>query len=272
MNVYFDTHAHFPEDADAVAGLLDRAAAAGVDRVLAVGGNPALNAGARLAAALRPTQVLLALGADRDQAVQPDSCRKTAAWFADPALPVPAAIGEIGLDYHYHREADIRSAQRALMECQLEIAARLERPVVIHTREADADTLAILRGARDFPWFRGERPGVIHCYTGGPGFADALLDLGYFLSFSGIVTFANADALRAVARMVPADRLLIETDTPYLAPVPLRGQPNEPAYVAQVAACLARVRGTVPGELATLTRANATRLFGPDGFWCRRQG
>ena len=261
MTAFFDTHVHFPDEAAAVEGLLTRACAAGVTRLLAVGGSPALNAGARRAAFTRPEQVLLALGLDRDQAGRTDALAAADALFADVEPDHLSAVGEIGLDYQ-RADADGRRRQCALMEHQLERAAQGERPVIIHTREADDDTLALLRQARGLPWFRGERPGVIHCFTGGQVLADALLELGYFLSFSGIVTFANAGPLRAVARAVPGERLLIETDTPYLTPVPLRGRPNEPAHVPHVAACLARARGTGLDELAALTRANAERLFG----------
>ena len=261
MTAFFDTHVHFPDEAAAVEGLLTRASAAGVARLLAVGGSPALNPGARRAAAARPEQVLLALGLDRDQAGRADALAAADALFADVEPEQLSAIGEIGLDYQ-RDDAAVRRRQCALMEHQLVRAAQWERPVVIHTREADDDTLALLRQARGLPWFRGARPGVIHCFTGGQVLADALLELGYLLSFSGIVTFANADPLRAVARAVPGERLLIETDTPYLTPVPLRGRPNEPAYVPHVAACLAHARGTSLDELAALTRANAERLFG----------
>ena len=261
MTAFFDTHVHFPDEAAAVEGLLTRACAAGVTRLLAVGGSPALNAGARRAAFTRPEQVLLALGLDRDQAGRTDALAAADALFADVEPDHLSAVGEIGLDYQ-RADADGRRRQCALMEHQLERAAQGERPVIIHTREADDDTLALLRQARGLPWFRGERPGVIHCFTGGQVLADALLELGYFLSFSGIVTFANAGPLRAVTRAVPGERLLIETDTPYLTPVPLRGRPNEPAYVPHVAACLARARGTGLDDLAALTCANAERLFG----------
>jgi TatD DNase family protein len=259
MSFFFDTHAHFPADRAQIDGLLERALAAGVQRLLAVGGSAALNAGAQLAAVTHPEQVMLALGFDRDQAKGIEACTAATAFFIDSSLPGLAAVGEIGLDYS-RAETD-RSGQCALMECQLAIAARLHRPVIVHTRDADEDTLALLRNA-DHRRGGEDRPGVIHCFTGNQAFAEALLELGYFLSFSGIVTFANAAPLREVARTVPDDRLLIETDTPYLTPVPLRGRPNEPAYLPHVAACLAVQRKTTPEAIATLTTANALRLFG----------
>ncbi len=260
MSFLFDTHAHFPAERVQIDGLLERALAAGVRRLLAVGGSPALNAGAQLAAATHPEQVMLALGFDRDQARRSDACAAATAFFNDASLPRLAAVGEIGLDYQ--RAGTDRRGQCALMECQLEVAARLRRPVIVHTRDADEDTLALLRNAEPRLGGPGARPGVIHCFTGNQTFAESLLELGYFLSFSGIVTFANATPLREVARTVPDDRLLIETDTPYLTPVPLRGRPNEPAYLPHVASCLAVQRKTTPEAIALLTTANAMRLFG----------
>jgi TatD DNase family protein len=172
-------------------------------------------------------------------------------------------VGEIGLDYH-HAQHTAR-LQRALCEAQLERAAAWRLPVCVHTRDADADTLALLRTYAATPWGRAGRPGVVHCFTGSAAFAEELLALGFCLGFSGIVTFRNADRLRTVAAGIPADRLLVETDAPFLAPVPMRGQPNEPAFAVHVAACLARQRGVSVAELADLTTANAFRLFGPWG-------
>ncbi|MDD5704723.1 MAG: TatD family hydrolase [Kiritimatiellae bacterium] len=260
---YFDTHAHFTGSTDAVAAQIERAVAAGVTRLIAVGGSPVLNAGARAAAASHPLTVALAVGLDRDQSDDPDPAGAVAKLLDDPNLPPLAAVGEIGLDYHYRPEG--RPAQCALMEAQLAWAARRHLPVIVHAREADADTLALLRNAARDPWFREGRPGVIHCFTGGQEFADNLLTLGYFLSFSGIVTFANAAPLRAIAARVPAERLLIETDSPYLTPVPLRGRTNEPAHVVHVAACLAKQRGLTPEALAEQTFTNACLLFGQSG-------
>lgn len=254
----FDTHAHFSTDAASVAAQLQAAANAGVRRIVAVGGSPQLNAGALLAASLGPGQVSLALGLDRDQAVAGVNPAALDACLDAATAAGLCAIGETGLDYHYHPET--ASRQRALFEAHLAAAARRQVPVIVHTREADDDTLALLRNVA--PVLPSERcPGVIHCFTGGWPFAEQLLQLGYCLSFSGIVTFANAASLREVAARVPDDRLLIETDSPYLTPVPLRGRPNEPAHVSLVAACLAKVRGVSLDALAALTTANAERLL-----------
>ena len=158
------------------------------------------------------------------------------------AMPSVRAVGEIGLDYHY--DFAPRDLQREVFRRQVRFAREAGFPVVIHTREANADTLAILREEGG-----GEVAGVFHCFTGGAALADQALDLGFHLSFSGIVTFPRAGALREVAARVPADRLLVETDAPYLAPVPYRGKRNEPAWVARVLDAVATVRGVTPEAL-----------------------
>ena len=158
------------------------------------------------------------------------------------------AIGEIGLDYHY--DFSPRFLQQEVFRAQLRLARELERPVIIHTREATDDTFAILREES------AGVPVVFHCFTGGMEMARAALDVGAWLSFAGIVTFPNARELRDVARMVPADRFLVETDSPYLAPVPFRGKRNEPAFVAKVVEGLAAVRGAPVEEIAAQSTAN----------------
>ena len=165
------------------------------------------------------------------------------------------AIGEIGLDYHY--DFSPRAVQHEIFRAQVATARELRLPVVIHTREATDDTFDILReeGA-------GEIRGVFHCFTGDEAMARAALDLGFHLSFAGIVTFPRSAALREAARITPADRLLAETDSPYLAPVPYRGKRNEPAFVANVYAELAAVRGEHVDELARHVSRNFHALFG----------
>jgi TatD DNase family protein len=166
-----------------------------------------------------------------------------------------AAIGEIGLDYHY--DFAQRDVQQAVFGRQLQLAVELQMPVVIHTREAAGDTFAILQregaGART----------VFHCFTGDVEMATRALDIGAWLSFAGIVTFPKAADLRDVARMVPADRFLVETDSPYLSPVPYRKQKrNEPALVARVVEVLAEIRGRTPAEIAAQSSANFAAAFG----------
>jgi len=162
------------------------------------------------------------------------------------------AIGETGLDY-FRSEGNL-DWQRERFARHIAAARSLDKPLIVHTRESGADTVAMLRG-------EGAGPGVLHCFTDTWETARAALDLGYYISFSGILTFRNAEALREVAARVPADRLLVETDAPYLAPVPHRGQTNEPAYTRHVAERLAEVRGTDPDELALQTTENFFRLF-----------
>ncbi|HXW05435.1 MAG TPA: TatD family hydrolase, partial [Vicinamibacterales bacterium] len=166
------------------------------------------------------------------------------------------AIGEIGLDYHY--DFAPRNVQGQLFGAQIELARELQLPVVIHTREADDDTFAVLREAG-----AGVVRGVFHCFTGDRPMAQRALDAGFFVSLSGIATFPKAEELRAVARLVPRDRLLLETDSPYLAPVPFRGRRNEPAFVVEVAAAIARTIGVPPDELRTDVSRNFHALFGP---------
>ena len=171
------------------------------------------------------------------------------------AHPRNVAIGETGLDY-FRAEGDLEWQHRRF-RTHIRAAIEAHKPLIIHTREAREDTVAILReeGA--------ERVGgVLHCFTETWEMAQAALDLGFYISFSGIVTFKNAEALREVARQVPLERMLIETDSPYLAPVPLRGKPNEPRHVARVAETLAGLRGLEVEELARITADNYWRLFG----------
>jgi len=163
------------------------------------------------------------------------------------------AIGETGLDYHY--EPELAEQQKASFAVHLQAAKQTGKPVVIHTRAARADTLALLREA-DLA-----NAGVLHCFTEDWDMARAALDMGYYISLSGIVTFRNADALREVARQVPIDRLLVETDSPYLAPIPHRGKPNEPQFVCEVASFLAELRGVPVESLWQQTSDNFHRLF-----------
>jgi TatD DNase family protein len=163
------------------------------------------------------------------------------------------AVGEIGLDYHY--DFAPRQVQQEVFAAQLALARQLDKPVIIHTREATDDTFAILEES-------GGVRGVFHCFTGDAGMARRALDAGFYLSFAGIVSFPKAESLREAARVVPDDRLLIETDSPYLAPVPYRGKRNEPAYVARVLDALAAARGTAAERLAEQTSHNFGSLFG----------
>lgn len=255
---YVDTHAHFygsstPAESHAV---MQRALEAHVSRIVAVGGSVDLNTGAVAVAKAFPSHAWLALGFDRDQATsaQPETFIETLRQLAH-GLPV-CAVGETGLDFHYHPET--AEAQVALFAAQLRLADEWRKPVIIHTREADRETLRVLD---ETPWHGKGLRGVVHCFTGDKAFAAQLLDRQLAISFSGIVTFRNADMLRESAAFVPDERLLIETDSPFLAPVPMRGKQNEPAFVRHVAACLAQVRKTDEASIASITAQNAESLF-----------
>ncbi len=246
-----DSHCHlnFLEAPDE---RLAAARAAGVQGFLCIGVDRA-GSGEVLTLAERHADVWATVG------LHPEGAASAGAW--DPgwirehaAHPRVVAIGETGLDYFHESDASARQAQRRALEGQLALAAALDLPVVVHTRAAESDTLELLRA---FPEVRG----VLHCFTESWAMAEAALDLGYSVSISGIVTFRNADNVRDVARRVPAERLLIETDCPWLAPVPHRGRPNEPAYLTATAAFLAELRGQRVAELAALTEDNFRRLF-----------
>jgi TatD DNase family protein len=172
------------------------------------------------------------------------------------ALPAARAVGEIGLDYHY--DFSPRDVQHEVFRVQLRLALARDLPVVIHTREAEEDTLRILHGEG-----AGRLRGVFHCFTGDAGAAARALATGFFLSIPGVVTFPKAETLRQAAAGVPADRLLVETDSPYLAPVPWRGKRNEPAHVARVVEEVARARHVSPAALGDQTDRNFDRLFRP---------
>ena len=171
------------------------------------------------------------------------------------AHPRLIAIGECGLDYHYDNSE--RPAQRERFEAHIDAARQTGLPLVVHTRDAEEDTAEILGRA-----VQGEGvTGVLHCFTGSADLARKALDLGFYISLSGIVTFKNAVDLQETARMLPSDRILVETDSPFLAPVPHRGQTCEPAFVVDTAAFVANLRGEAPDALADSTTANFFRLF-----------
>jgi TatD DNase family protein len=243
-----DTHAHLDGCDAAPEELLARAREAGVQRVIAVGSGID-SCRATLAIAERESGVFAALGIHPHQAGGPEADRldELAALLRHERA---VAVGEAGLDFY--REWAPRDAQRDLFSDELELARELGKPIVVHNREADSETAAMLAG------FDGTV--VLHCFSS-PGLLDAALERGYYVSFAGNVTFAKADGLREAARRVPADRILAETDSPYLAPVPRRGRPNEPANVVHTVAALADVRGEDAAELAARIDANATAAF-----------
>ena len=233
---------------------LEQARERGVERFLAVAVNASSGAEVK-ALAKRYEQVYCTVGVhplDLDD-VPELSVDWLLAQLDDPKV---LGFGETGLDYHYG--ADQAERQYQSFEMHLQAARQSGKPVIIHTREARADTLALLRQ------YQLPNAGVLHCFSEDWATASAALDLGYYISFSGIVTFRNADELREVARKVPAERILVETDSPYLAPVPYRGKPNLPQYVREVAEFVAELRGVAFADFARQTSKNFQHLFALD--------
>ena len=251
-----DSHAHlddarFSADRDA---MIQRAWDSGVRRILTIGnGTGPDDMGCGIPFAEAHPWIFTTVGVHPHDASKVED-RHVEMMERLAQHPRVLAIGETGLDYHYDNSP--RDVQRHVFQRQLEVAARVGLPVIIHTREADEDTERLLRAAA------GVR-GVLHCFTSSRALATAALDLGFLISFSGIVTFPNARELAEIAMSVPADRLLVETDCPYLSPVPHRGKRNEPAFVVETARFLAGVRGISIEELASQTSENFTRLFSP---------
>ena len=244
-----DTHAHLDACADPASALLARARDAGVDRVVAVGSGIE-SCRATLEIARNEPGVACSLGIHPHQAGSDEADRfhELGELLTDENT---RAVGETGLDFF--RDYAPHDAQRRVFEKQLELAASLSLPVVVHTRAAEDDTAAMLAG------FDGTV--VMHCFSS-PALVDVALDRGYYISFAGNVTFPKAVELHEAAVRVPADRLLAETDCPYLAPQPVRGRPNEPAYVVHTVAALAELRSVPADELARQIDENATRAFG----------
>jgi TatD DNase family protein len=243
-----DTHAHLDACADRPSALLRRARTAGVDRVITVG-TGIESCQAALALADRHDEVYAALGIDPHQAggAEADRIDELRELFTHERA---VAVGETGLDFYRDHAAPER--QLRLFEAELDLAAELGLPVVIHTREADDETAKALE--------RFEGTVVLHCFSA-PGLLPAALDRGYYVSFAGNVTYPRAGELRSAAARVPAERILAETDSPYLAPQARRGRPNEPANVVHTVGALAEARGEDAAELAARIEANADEAF-----------
>jgi TatD DNase family protein len=251
-----DTHCHLDgtnckEGPDAA---LARARAAGVGAFVAIGVGSLQAAREVLALSGRSADVRCTAGVHPHDATTLDD-----ALFAELAElarnPLVVGIGEIGLDYHYDHSP--REVQSAVFRRFVALAREVKKPIVVHTRSAPADTLDVLEqeGARDVG-------GVIHCFSEDRDFARRSFDLGFDVSFSGIVTFKNATSVHDVARFAPDERILVETDSPYLAPVPKRGSPNEPAYIVHTAKRVAELRGATFEHIERITTENAVRRFG----------
>jgi len=255
-NMFVDAHCHLLGshlEEQKLRPLLDRARRAGVSGFVSVA-TDLENSRKTLAQAQTMPEVCASLGVHPHEA---------STWTPDtgPALesllrdPTARFVGETGLDWHY--DFSPRKDQETVFREQIRLARRVRKPLMIHTREAPEATLRILQeeGA-------SEVRGIIHCFSEDLSFARRALDLGFYLSFSGILTFKNAQAIREAATFAPADRILVETDAPYLAPVPHRGKTNEPAFVVFVAECLAQLRGIHPETLGDLTTQNLEELCG----------
>jgi TatD DNase family protein len=255
-----DSHCHLADEAfaDDLEAVIERARDAGLDGALCIlsAGDDRESAAAAQVRAMWP-EVRFSLG------IHPHKAGDFAGRL-DHALDIvrqgiaaerARAVGEIGLDYHY--DFSPRDVQQAVFRTQVRLALELDLPVIIHTREATADTFAILREAGS------SLRGVFHCFTGDADMARTALDIGFYVSLAGIVTFPRSEALRDVAKLVPDDRLLVETDAPYLAPVPHRGKRNEPAFVGHVVAAVAALRGVPAAELGAQLARNFDAFLTP---------
>jgi TatD DNase family protein len=254
-----DSHCHldFPDFAEELDAIVARARAAGVERMVTISTRIAQGR-AYQALAERFPEVYFSIGTHPHQAAEEAETNVEAVrQFA--AHPKCVAIGEAGLDYHYnYAPPDV--AER-VFRAQIALARELDLPLVIHAREADADVARILREEMAV----GRFAALLHCFTSSRALAETGLELGLYISFSGVLTFKNSADLRAIARDAPLDRVLVETDAPYLAPVPHRGKRNEPAFVVETARMLAEAKGVSFDEIASATRANTLRIFAKMG-------
>jgi len=252
-----DTHAHLDDERFAadLPDVLERAKAAGVERIVAVA--------TTLASTLRCMELANAHDMLRPSAgIHPNHAAETGPEDWDEVARLAAtshvvALGETGLDRHW--DFTPFAVQEDYFARHLDLGRRLNKAVIIHSRECDSDMLRVLRAEYDR---NGSISGIMHSFTGGEELAQACLDMGLYLSFAGMVTYKNASSLRALAARIPADRILVETDCPYLAPVPHRGKRNEPAFVAATAQCLAEARGEELAAFADQTSRNARCVFG----------
>ncbi len=250
-----DSHCHlnYPGLVEDQQGVMARARAAGVGRMVAIGTKQAEWAEVQ-ALADGEADVFCTVG------IHPHEAEKHPDFGIAQLLDAAQhnrtiGIGETGLDYYYDHSP--RAQQQAHFRAHIIAARETSLPLIVHTRDAETDTLNIMREEMG----QGAFSGVIHCFTASQAFAEAALDLGFYISLSGILTFKSAKDLQATAKTIPLDRLLVETDSPYLAPVPMRGRPCEPAYVTHTAACLAMLRNMDAAKIADITTENFFRLF-----------
>jgi len=257
--VYIDSHCHLERETygDTLEAVLARATAAGVTHLVAVGASGGI-AGAREAVALaaRVPQVVAAVGLHPHEASKIHDA-DLAALRELLTAPKVVALGEIGLDYHY--DFSPPEVQRHWFRRLLQLGKDAAVPVMLHVREADSDVCQLLDEVG-----LSAKGGLVHCFTGGPHEAEAYLKRGFYLSIPGVITFRNADKLREAVRAIPLERLLIETDSPYLAPIPHRGKKNEPAHIVHTAAAIAPLKGMSAEDIGRITAQNAAVLYGLD--------
>jgi TatD DNase family protein len=249
---WIDIHAHFDMLEDSPEVVIAKAQAVGVERMITIGTEPSDHEFVRTLAEKYFPVVACTLGVHPHQgAIYTDEVGDYLRQHLHE--PQVVAVGEIGLDYYYNQSP--KDQQKAAFRAQLEIAEEFKMPVQIHTRDADEDTAEILKE------FNGRVKGVIHCFTGTPWLARECLNLGYNISMSGVVTFKNAEELRQTCKFIPLDRIHVETDSPFLAPVPQRGKKNQPAFVVHTAQFVADLHGIELRTLAERTNENARQLF-----------
>lgn len=249
---WIDIHAHLNMLEEGVEAAIANAKAAGVRKIITIGTEPGDHPIVLEIARKYYPDVYCTLGVHpHDGKVYTDEAGK----FIEDHVSEPCvvAVGEIGLDYYYDQSP--RKEQQEAFRAQLAIAQRTKMPVEIHTRDAEEDTIEILKE------FKGSVTGLIHCFTGTEWLARQALDLGLNISISGVVTFKNADSLRSTVKMLPLDRIHVETDSPFLAPIPMRGKKNTPAYVVHTAKFVAELKGISEEALCEQTRQNALRMF-----------
>ncbi len=251
-----DSHAHldYPQFEGQIEAVIARAAALGVSEMISIGVKLSTADGPRLIAEAHDN-IWFSAGIHPHEAANDPQALDSDALYRLAQHRKCVAIGEAGLDYFYDYAP--RDAQAASFRMQIGVARDLGLPVIVHARDADSDMADILEGEMK----RGVFSGVLHCFSSGPELAARALDIGFYISFSGILTFSKAEELRQTAATVPLDRLLVETDSPYLAPMPHRGKTNEPGFTRFVLNRLAALRGVTENEMAAITRENTLRLF-----------
>ena len=251
-----DSHAHldYPQLAADLPAVLARACEAGVDSVISIGVK-LTTAGQPRRIAEAHNNVWFSVGVHPHEAGNEEDACNVDAFIKAADHPKCVAIGEAGLDYHYDYAPRDRQAES--FRAQITAARELDLPIIVHAREADADIANIIEDEMGKEAFSG----VLHCFSSGSELARRAIDVGFYVSFSGILTFRNAELIREVALNAPEDRILVETDAPFLAPVPMRGKPNEPAYTRHTLECLAGLRKRSIEDMASITRANTLRLF-----------